>query len=79
MITADALATLTTFSTKSLERALAVNGYAHASFKTSEFVGITNGGQFAYKATYYDDVGTGKDQVCQVFLTYDAGTVTADY
>lgn len=78
MITADALTTLTTFSTKSIERALAISGYTTASFKTSEFVGITNGRQFAYKVTYYDDA-IEKDQAGQVFLTYDAGTVTADF
>lgn len=41
---------------------------------------ITNGGQFCYSVTYYDDNGLG-EQEGKVFLSYDpaAGKVTADY
>ena len=81
MITADTLKTLTTFTTHGLAMALHHSGYTGAVFKTAKFVGITNGGQFAYKVTYHDEAGTGKDEVGQVYLTYDpvAGKVTADY
>ena len=64
-----------------LAMALKHSGYTGAVFKTAKFVGITNGGQFAYKVTYHDEAGTGKDEVGQVYLSYDpaAGMVTADY
>ena len=81
MITADTLKTLTTFTPVALARTLAVSGYTGCSFKSVEFVGITNAGQFAYKVVYFDDSGTGKDEVDKVFLSYDsvAGKITADY
>ena len=79
MITADTLKTLTTFTRGALARALAVSGYTGASFESAEFVGITNAGQFCYKVTYFDDAGTGEVETGKVFLTYNNGTVTADY
>jgi len=79
MITADTLKTLTAFTPKALARALAVSGYTGASFESAEFVGITNAGQFCYKVTYFDDAGTGQVETGKVFLTYNNGTVTADY
>lgn len=81
MITADTLKTLTTFTTHGLAMALHHSGYTGATFKTAKFVGITNGGQFAYRVTFHDDAGTGKDEVGQVFLSYNPteGKVTADY
>jgi hypothetical protein len=80
MITADTLKTLTTFTTHGLAMALHHSGYTGAAFKSAQFVGITNGGQFCYKVTYHDDNGLG-EEVGKVFLTYDpvAGKVTADY
>lgn len=81
MITADTLKTLTTFSKHALARALADSGYTGASFESAEFVGLTNGNQFCYKVTYWDDAGTGEVETGKVFLTYDpaVGKVTADY
>ena len=80
MITADTLKTLTSFTTHGLAMALHHSGYTGASFKRAKFLGITNGGQFCYSVTYYDDNGLG-EQEGKVFLTYDptAGKVTADY
>ena len=80
MITADTLKTLTSFTTHGLAMALHHSGYTGASFKTAKFLGITNGGQFCYSVTYYDDTGLGEQQG-KVFLSYDptAGKVTADY
>ena len=80
MITADTLKTLTSFTTHGLAMALHHSGYTGASFKSARFVGITNGGQFCYSVTYYDDNGLG-EQEGKVFLSYDpaAGKVTADY
>ena len=80
MITAATLKTLTTFTKSALARALAVSGYTGASFESAEFIGITNGGQFCYKVTYYDDAGTGEIETGKVFLTYNTnGSVSADY
>lgn len=81
MILADTLKTLTTFTKGALARTLADSGYTGASFESAEFLGITNGGQFCYKVTYFDDAGTGEVETGKVFLTYDpvAGRVTADY
>jgi hypothetical protein len=81
MITADKVKTLIEFSPKELAVILDKSGYRGASFKTAQFVGITNGGQFAYKVTYFDKENTGKDEVGKVFVTYDRGTdsIVADY
>ena len=81
MITAERLQTLTTFTPKALGVALAQSGYTGCSFETAEFLGITNGGQFCYKVTYFDEAGTGENEVGKVFLTYhsDVGYVTADF
>ena len=80
MITADTLQTLTTFGPKGLAVLLADSGYSGASFKTIKFLGITNGGQFCYGVTYYDESGEG-EETGKVFLTYDhaTGSVSAEY
>ena len=75
MITADVLKTLISFSTGALNRAV---GNEEKGFLRSEFVGITNGGQFAYSATYLED---GKERNTKVFLNYNhaEGSVSVDY
>lgn len=80
MITADTLKTLTTLNARDLALTLDVSGYTGCSFKTAQFVGITNGGQFCYKVTYYDDNGLG-ETVGKVFVTYNAevDSMTADF
>ena len=80
MIAADTLKTLTGFTTHGLAMALHHSGYTGAVFKTSKFLGMTNGGQFCYSVTYYDDSGQGETQD-KVFLTYDSveGKITAGY
>jgi hypothetical protein len=81
VITAEALKQLTTLRPYALSRLLAISGYKGASFKSAEFVGITNGGEFAYKVVYFDEAGTGEDEVGKVFVKYDPTTnkVSADY
>ena len=81
MITAERLQTLTTFTPKALAMGLAQSGYTGVSFETAKFLGITNGGQFCYKVTYFDDAGTGEIEEGKVYLTYDQslGSVTVDY
>jgi hypothetical protein len=81
MITAETLKQLTTMGPTMLAQVLNHSGYTGAVFKSAEFVGITNGGEFAYKVVYFDDAGTGKDAVGKVFVKYDPTTnqVSADY
>ena len=52
-------------------------GYKDANFATCEFVGITNGGEFAYKASYYED---GAYDFTKLYVRRDpAGNYVADY
>ena len=80
MITLVQLNILTTITPNILSKFLENSGYKDCKFKTSEFVGITNGGQFAYRVTYQNEYNDGKDRVGKVFLTYDHTTckITAD-
>lgn len=80
MITAEKLQTLTSFTAVALARGLALSGYRDVEFKAAKFLGITNGGQFCYSVTYYDE-HLGEDDTGKVYLTYDqaAGSVKVDY
>ncbi len=80
MITADTLKTLTTLTPTGLSQVLKHSGYTGCFFKRAEFLGLTNGGEFCYKVTYYDDSGEG-EEVGKVFVKYDTptGMMTADY
>ena len=81
MILADTVKTLTSLTPTSLAQVVQHSGRKDAAFKTADFVGITNGGEFAYKITFFDRESTGKDQVSKVFVRYDTvtGFITADY
>lgn len=80
MLTADKIKVLTTLDRSSLARILDSSGYSMCAFKATEFLGLTNGGQFCYKVVYFDDAGTGKNEVGKVFVSVDAnGSVTADF
>ena len=81
MITADKVKTMTELGTKGIAVFLAKSGYTGAAFKSAKFLGITNGGQFCYSVTYYDDAGTGEVETDKVFISYDHETdsITADY
>lgn len=80
MITADKVKILTSQTPTGLSQILKHSGYTGCFFKRAEFVGITNGGQFAYKVTYHDDSGEG-EEIGKVFLSYknDTDTITADF
>ncbi len=80
MITADRLKTLTSFTPVALAKGLEISGHRGSEFKTAEFIGITNGGQFCYRVTFFDQ-HLGEDTQGKVFLTYDAamGSVSVDY
>jgi hypothetical protein len=80
MLTADKVKVLTTLDRSSLARILDHSGYSMCSFKSAEFLGITNGSQFCYKVVYFDEAGTGEDEVGKVFVSVNAnGSVTADF
>jgi hypothetical protein len=70
MILADTLKLLTTMGPTALAQVLKHSGYTGQTFKAAEFVGITNGGEFAYKVEYYDDSGTGRT-IDKVFVRYN--------
>jgi hypothetical protein len=80
MITAERLQTLTTFTPKALAMGLAQRGYPGNNFDTAEFLGITNGGQFCYRVTFYNDHTEEQDEG-KVYLYYDqtTGSVKVDY
>ena len=68
MITAETLAVLTTYSPQFLTKAAQLAGYRGPVFSSCKFLGITNGGQFAYLAVF--PVKNGTDST-KVFLSYD--------
>ena len=65
MITADQLATLTSFTADALTRALDDESY---QFSGAKFLGMTNGGEFCYKCTFPVKGGTDSTKV---FLKFD--------
>lgn len=81
MLTADKIKVLTSLDKSSLARILDSSGYSMCSFKSTEFLGITNGGQFCYKVVYFDDAGSGKNEIGKVFVSFDHENekVTADF
>ncbi len=81
MITADQLKTVTTLGPKGLAVVLDQSGYSMCSFESATFLGITNGGQFCYKVTYFDEAGTRDYEVGKVFVTFDhsTGGISADF
>jgi hypothetical protein len=80
MILADTLKTLTTQTTTGLSQILKHSGYTGQSFKKARFVGLTNGGEFAYRVEYHDDADVGRT-VDKVFVRYDSATgyITASF
>ena len=65
MITAEQLATLTTFTAAALTKALDNEDY---QFTGTKFLGLTNGGEFCYKCTFPVKGGTDSTKV---FLKFD--------
>ena len=68
MITSATLKILCSFTAPELTTAINIAGHKGDMFESAEFVGMTNGGQFAYKVTIHED---GKEQNAKVFLSYD--------
>jgi len=73
MITAEQLATLTTFTAAALTKAVDLEDY---QFRGTKFLGLTNGGEFCYKCTFPVKGGTDSTKV---FLKYNhaSGRVNA--
>ena len=65
MITAEQLATLTTFTAAALTKVLDNEDY---QFTGTKFLGLTNGGEFCYKCTFPVKGGTDSTKV---FLKFD--------
>jgi hypothetical protein len=74
MITADTLKGMMSFTTKDLAKILDVSGYSMCSFETAKFLGLTNGNQFCYQVTYFDEAGTGENESAKVFVSLDQET-----
>ncbi len=78
MITAETLRQCAYLDTISLENILRKT-YPKDSLIRSEFLGITNAGQFCYSAVYFDQI-EGAEDVCKVFVWRDSnGSLVADY
>jgi hypothetical protein len=78
MITADAIRRCAYLSTSQLEDVLRKT-YPKDKILLSTFLGVTNGGQFTYDCTYFDDI-EGENQRCKVFVYIDStNTIVADY
>lgn len=67
MITADKIRKLAHLDTVTLERAVRRN-YPKDQVLRSEFVGITNGGQFCYKIVYPDQDAANGMATTKVFV-----------
>jgi hypothetical protein len=79
LITAEKLQTLISFTPEALARALATSGYRGCEFQTAKFLGLTNGGQFCYSVTFYDEE-LEEDAQGKVYLTHlTNGSIAADY
>lgn len=60
-----------------LSKIVRQSGYKDAKFDDCEFVGITNSGDFAYKASYYED---GAYDFTKIYVWRDAnGEYVAEY
>jgi hypothetical protein len=77
MITAEQLKMLTTRTATELTNTARDSKYKGAAFTAARFLGITNGGQFCYTASFPVKGGVGSTKV---FLTFNpaAGKVIAD-
>lgn len=78
MITADKLRLLTNMPAAMLTTGIQAAGYKKDKFTKAKFLGLTNGNQFCYSATYIED---NTEQECKVFVNYDptVDRVSVDY
>lgn len=66
MITAYKIGKLGNLSATQLTQAIRRTGYTD-TFKDSKFLGVTNGGQFAYEVLYFD-THEGEDCYTKIFV-----------
>lgn len=80
MITADTLRQCSWLNTLTLESLLR-KSYPEDRVITSDFVGVTNGGEFCYKIGYQDPDLNGQGLTyCKVFVRInDSGELVAEY
>jgi hypothetical protein len=78
MITADKLALLTNMPAVMLTTGIQAAGHKKDKFTKAKFLGLTNGNQFCYSATYIKD---DEENQCKVFVNYDSPSdqITVDY
>jgi len=60
MILAAEVNKYTTLDRYAIVKVLARSGYTGLSFESAYFLCITNGGDFCYKITYFDESGAGE-------------------
>lgn len=78
MITADTLRQCAYLNTLTLEN-LIRKSYPMDRVLTSEFLGITNAGQFCYKIQYPDEHDAKKLATGKIFVWLENNTLRADY
>ena len=62
-----------------LAKVLARSGYTGESFKSVNFIGLTNSGDFCYSVEYFDESGEG-EATGKVYVSKSAtGEMVADY
>ena len=78
MITADKLALLSNMPAAMLTMAIQQAGYKKDKFTKAKFLGLSNGNQFVYSATFIED---NEEKTCKVFVSYNsvADKITVDY
>ena len=78
MTTVETIVRCSGLTTQQVEQALKKN-YPQDSIRTSEFIGITNTGEFAYKCKYFDRY-EGMEQMIKVFVWEKGnGELVAEY
>lgn len=77
MILANEINKFTTLDHTELSRACARNGYMNMVFESSEFLGITNGGDFCYRVSFHEDDQT---HIGKVFVSkHVSGEAVAEF
>ena len=80
MITAEQLKNLSNLDRYELARLLISSGYEGETLESVRFLGLTNGAEFCYTVSYFDDSRDGELTGGKVFVKYDAALgVTAEF
>jgi hypothetical protein len=77
MLTAEQVKEIINYTAEDLTR-LIQEHYTTDSFIDAEFLGLSNGGQFVFRATWYNEEYECEDTT-KVFVGRDNGILTADY